>query len=513
MLCKKCGTEIKEGNDFCTNCGKKFKGNVATTNNIQIKPIYIIISVIVVAIVVTLAIVFSMKKPSESSNSNDVIESTEEQVQEGTESKIEIGVEYNSTTYGTLGYFKFENETLFSMCTGIANSEGIMVSGNYKIEGDKIKLTVTYDSTLIDPTEPTSQLAEPYDIEMTLLNDGTIKYVNLAGYTEIFDKNAKAQEVDTSIVQANLLEQIYAKYPELKGTEGIICTDGELYWLLDKNGAKDYFYSFEEFDVKWQNYSASTSNNSQQQEQEPINNNTNTSSSTQNSSNNNSNSNNSSNNTSSSTQNNTSSNDVNNNKPVDTSISLNDISSSNYPNFQDAKKAIEAKGLKVNELVEKIEKGFLFMPEETDLWKYKDYKESYEKGDTVDILHTIYVATDSEIRFSVGFGAITEDKNIIPLLSSNVSDEGVKVYFDDEFAFEYTNKKATSSDKAYKYSIPPNKKIHVKLVADYYIEGSRYEEDKIVNKQYVITEYDLDTSTHKLQYYDLYKRESWYFGM
>lgn len=524
MDCKKCGSPIKEGNSFCTNCGKEVNSKEKIATKLNIEPRYIIILIVVIAviaIIVAVGMVMFTRTQSASINSINEIENVREQVQENTKSKIDVGMQYNSTTYGIVGYIEFIDEKEFFMATGTENSEVIDQSGNYTIEGDTIKLTVTYDSsldyTLYDPEATFSM--EPYDIEMTILSNETIQYITETDYTVIFDKKAKSlDEIATETVQTtNLLEQIYAKYPELEGTEGIICTDGEQYWLLDKNGDKDYFSTLEAFEQSYNKYYGSTSNNSQQ-EQVTQNNNNNTSSSTQNSTSNNNvtnsnSSNNSSNNTSSSTQNNTSSNDVNNNKPVDTSISLNDISSSNYPNFQDAKKAIEAKGLKVNESVEKIEKGFLFMPEETDLWKYKDYKESYEKGDTVDILHTIYVATDSEIRFSVGFGAITEDKNIIPLLSSNVSDEGVKVYFDDEFAFEYTNKKATSSDKAYKYSIPPNKKIHVKLVADYYIEGSRYEEDKIVNKQYVITEYDLDTSTHKLQYYDLYKRESWYFGM
>ena len=147
-----------------------------------------------------------------------------------------------------------------------------------------------------------------------------------------------------------------------------------------------------------------------------------------------------------------------------------------------------------------------------DEWKYQDTQYIFEKGDKVSIVHTIYVATDSKIRFSVNFGAISNDKNITPLLSNNAMDCGVKVYFDNELAFTYTRKKYTSSNKAYEYSLPANKKVHVKLVADYYIEGSRYEEDKIVNKQYVIAEYDLDTTTHKILYYDLYNRESWYFG-
>lgn len=51
----------------------------------------------------------------------------------------------------------------------------------------------------------------------------------------------------------DLIEQIYTKYPELEGKDGIICyntyngyTD---YWLLDKDGKKLYFSNMENFEV------------------------------------------------------------------------------------------------------------------------------------------------------------------------------------------------------------------------------------------------------------------------
>ena len=46
----------------------------------------------------------------------------------------------------------------------------------------------------------------------------------------------------------DLLEQIYAKYPSLEGTEGIVCTDGADYWLLDETGDKVYFTDLNSFE-------------------------------------------------------------------------------------------------------------------------------------------------------------------------------------------------------------------------------------------------------------------------
>lgn len=60
--------------------------------------------------------------------------------------------------------------------------------------------------------------------------------------------NEIANNTSEEITSENLLDEIYAKYPKLKDTEGIICTDGESYWLLDENGEKVYFDSMESFE-------------------------------------------------------------------------------------------------------------------------------------------------------------------------------------------------------------------------------------------------------------------------
>lgn len=60
--------------------------------------------------------------------------------------------------------------------------------------------------------------------------------------------NETANNISEETTAENLLDEIYAKYPELKDKEGIICTDGTDYWLLDENGKKVYFYDLESFE-------------------------------------------------------------------------------------------------------------------------------------------------------------------------------------------------------------------------------------------------------------------------
>ena len=72
------------------------------------------------------------------------------------------------------------------------------------------------------------------------INEETINQNNTTNETA----NNTAEETTSE----NLLDEIYAKYPELKDKEGIICTDGTDYWLLDENGDKVYFDSLESFE-------------------------------------------------------------------------------------------------------------------------------------------------------------------------------------------------------------------------------------------------------------------------
>lgn len=154
MFCKKCGKELKEGNNFCTNCGKPVNEIVKNkkiledktemkkdNKKIAIKIMPPIIVIIIIAIIVFL--VFKMNK-----------------------------------------------------------DENIESNVNNEISVDEKELT-----------------------------------------------NSESENITVEeITSENLLDEIYAKYPKLKDTEGIICTDGESYWLLDENGEKVYFDSMESFE-------------------------------------------------------------------------------------------------------------------------------------------------------------------------------------------------------------------------------------------------------------------------
>ena len=156
MICKKCGKEIKEGNNFCTNCGTAINSQIADTKvkNINIKnnkKTKIIVAIIIAILIIVISIA--------------VIVRTEQ-------------------------YKKQNNNTV--------------------------------------------QIEE--------------KQENISA-----EHNEEKEETEKK-----LLEEIYSKYPELKDTEGIICTDGTDYWLLDTNGKKVYFESLTEFEEAYTKYYKNT---------------------------------------------------------------------------------------------------------------------------------------------------------------------------------------------------------------------------------------------------------------
>ena len=255
MICKKCGKEIKEGNSFCTYCGTSIKAsneeiekenkiNAKNTNKIKhrlpkFKIIIPIIAVALIVICITVAIILTNKN-KEKTNTNEVVEEQQET------SAIEIGTNYNCSTYGVTGYINFNTETSYVMNMTYDMSESVTYNGTYKIEGNTITLTVTYYDMAEDP-----ETFEPYTETINILEDGTLKYTSLTGATYIFDKNVTLSDTSiegTGTTNGNLLEQIYAKYPSLEGTEGIVCTDGTDYWLLDETGDKVYFIDLNSFE-------------------------------------------------------------------------------------------------------------------------------------------------------------------------------------------------------------------------------------------------------------------------
>ena len=263
MKCSKCGKEIKEGNSFCTYCGTaineidsentkieevKIK-NTKNAKNTNIKKhrlpkLKIIIPIIIVLIIICISIIVILKNRDNDNVNTNTNETTVEEQQKT--SVIEIGTNYNCSTYGVTGYINFNTETSYVMNMVYDMSESVTYNGTYKIEGNTITLTVTYYDMADNP-----ETFEPYTETINILEDGTLKYTS-NGATYIFDKNITLKENNSTNTEitttGDLLEQIYAKYPSLESKEGIVCTDGIDYWLLDETGDKVYFTDLTSFE-------------------------------------------------------------------------------------------------------------------------------------------------------------------------------------------------------------------------------------------------------------------------
>lgn len=274
MKCKKCGSEIKEGNLFCVNCGASIENNKlkeekpkqekskqekqkeektkeqnskedknakkTTKNKLKI----IIPIVVVTAILIITGTVIVLNKNHKSNNS-DISDKTE-QGQEIENSKVELGVNYNVVSDGqavkSVGFVRFNTNTDYIMELGDYASESFTTTGNYVISGNMMTLTVNYDSSEEEET------TTPYTEKIEILEDGTLKYTNRYNVTYSFSKDAKEEGQDEEN-KDSFLNEIYAKYPEAKNGGIPICTDDNgTYWLLDENGKKVYFSSLETFE-------------------------------------------------------------------------------------------------------------------------------------------------------------------------------------------------------------------------------------------------------------------------
>ena len=285
MKCNKCGNEIDGNNNFCTNCGSKLK--IKKTNNnkntLYIKFNYLMIAMVIIIIIITLIVSFILINKKEKNNINQDINNKQIEIKEDKEYRVEIGKEYSYVLDDLAGSIRFNTDTDFILRAGISNSEGIIETGTYIISGNIIKLTVNYNSNndYGDKEENPNYVSVPYEMEMTILDDGNIEYKTEYG-TYLYIKEGTA---DTNNNDNSLLDQIYSKYPDLKSKEGYICTDGEQYWILDNAGEKIYFTDMESFESALvKSYTSETNTNLKQLE---VNNITGNSSNKNNSSNNN----------------------------------------------------------------------------------------------------------------------------------------------------------------------------------------------------------------------------------
>lgn len=276
MYCSRCGKEIKEGNTFCINCGKpisnikenttKAEAEVEENTRTEVKEKdnsnkqviklklwhIIIITLICLALLIGVVIIFNNKNNSErvSAVNDSIVQNID--TSNNTKYGLEIGKYYRYTSDREREYSSilFNNNTGFTMKSGVVDSQEIIETGTYQIEDNKITFTINYNNFLGDGEGISEEDGKiPYTKEMTILENGNIKYVTeYITYTYIKEGSNAENEIEESTINANLLEIIYAKHPELKDKEGYICTNGKEYWLLDKQGKKIYFDSLESFD-------------------------------------------------------------------------------------------------------------------------------------------------------------------------------------------------------------------------------------------------------------------------
>lgn len=247
MKCKKCGTEIKDGNIFCTNCGTSINEEntnteTKTKNKKEIKSNFkFILPIIIVIIMTIVGITIFLINKNKKTNNIDTSDN-HEQMEQTTNTKIEIGIDYNiisDNNIQTLGFIRFNTNTDYIMELGDYGSEKFTKTGNYTINQNDITLTVNYDSSEYEKT------TTPYTEKIKILENGILEYTDRNGTVYKFSKNSATNNEEQ---KNNLLDQIYTKYPEYKNNAEFICTNGSEYWLLDNNGNKIYFDSLETFE-------------------------------------------------------------------------------------------------------------------------------------------------------------------------------------------------------------------------------------------------------------------------
>lgn len=253
MKCKKCGNEIKEGNSFCVNCGtsleKKLSEEKSKEGNKLKSKLKIIIPIAVIILVIAIGTIVVINKNNKSNDTN--ISNDQEQKQKI--GQIEIGVDYNIVSEDadtkSAGFIRFNTNTDYIMELGDYASESFTKTGNYTISKNIITLTVNYDSAEEETT------TTPYTEKIEILENGNLKYTNKNNITYMFAKGNNVEETN------NLLEEIYAKYPELENSDIPICTDDNgTYWLLDENGKKVYFSDLETFESALEKCKITTEN-------------------------------------------------------------------------------------------------------------------------------------------------------------------------------------------------------------------------------------------------------------
>ena len=258
----------------------------------------------------------------------------------------------------------------------------------------------------------------------------------------------------------NLLEEIYSKYPELEGKDGIICSNNNnKYWLLDKNGKKMYFTNIEGFESLLPDCPSA---------QAVLNKNSNTVNSNQ---------------TNNNQINSNQSNQANSNNQVKEYIYID-----NYDLYGLSKEEIEEllskKGLKVNFDVQNVEIPYAdsrVNTIDTNSYEIKNQKQQYENGDTINISAKKYIGKNFKVRLHFNRTVSVNYKNTDTLAHGTktpLSTARYYSFFDIEAAKKQFNYgRATCecnffiNDKELKaneiYTFTDEKSVKLKIVAPY----------------------------------------------
>ena len=197
MRCKKCNNEIKEGAEFCPNCGKRV--NSTSSNKTKI---LIILGIIIFISIIVAAIIFFIQ-PQTNSNENNTNNTLEQDIADVQNSDIYYNNEYDVFfDDGEVSNYIAENMKMPDL-TGMEYNEAkkyLEENGYYFITDIKCKYDEVHKDWIHIPTKIISTIPAA----VSELN------INTTSITALTEYNYGIQTVDLKLSHSN--EDIVGKY-------------------------------------------------------------------------------------------------------------------------------------------------------------------------------------------------------------------------------------------------------------------------------------------------------------
>ena len=529
MYCKNCGKEIKEGNSFCTNCGKPIENNkqenIETNSTEPISNqkkkgfkirVWHIIAILIILLCIIVTFAFCKKdninndtnntKLSETSatvdNKKGLIDVENETFNFTEKELVDYLVGHVTYNYMDNGYKTTKNNDTTSytnsISTGAKEIKVTTVNGKVKsfsfiyntntsLSSKDISLEKTIQAVkginalyLFESGKDYKELSDKEQFEYIetfqtpILHNtynSNLKYsVDENFNTVITTYSIWVSHNNTNTAETtnnqDLLETIYAKYPELKDKDGYICTNGEEYWILNEDGKKIYFDSLESFE----NATSITGNNSVKE--------TETANESIKDSNN-------------SNQNNKTNINNNSNSAKEIWIYENDI---NNLSEESLYKFLTNNNLKYNVTTKTENVIYLDKKAGNSYFKLARYGE-YQSGSTVEIIKTTYVGTSwnaklsftdlADISINYNGGNCTFSKYAQEDYTGFLENpEGKDIYYVPMGMQYYINGDLLKkNDYYYQYTFNNSKTANLKIVVPYLYS---YNEQKVINQNVTI---------------------------